>query len=77
MAWTQQDLDNLEAAIALGVLKAKQADQEVEYRSLADMERTRDLIRNALAAQEGKKTLKRRVSYYNSGFYPDEDLNRC
>jgi len=40
MAWTQQDYDNLKAAIATGTKKVKYADKEVEYRSLADMKQT-------------------------------------
>lgn len=48
MAWSQTDLDKLEAAIAAGVRRVKYSDKEVEYQSVDDMLKARDLIRRAL-----------------------------
>ena len=39
MAWTQADLDSMNAAIASGEQSVKYPNGSVEYRSLADMER--------------------------------------
>lgn len=44
MAYTQTQLDTLNAAIAQGALKVKYGDKEVEYRSLTDMIRTKSLM---------------------------------
>ncbi|MEQ3631580.1 MAG: hypothetical protein ABNG97_09760 [Sulfitobacter sp.] len=40
MAFTQTDIDNLKEAIGRGVRKVKQGDEEVEYRSITEMEKT-------------------------------------
>lgn len=48
MAWTQQQLDRLEAAIAEGALVVKYQDKQVTYRSLAEMQQTRTMMRDAL-----------------------------
>lgn len=47
--WTQDDLDQINRAIATGAWKVRFADgREVTYRSLADMRSTRDEIAAAL-----------------------------
>jgi len=48
MGWTQTQLDALEDAISKGVRTVKYEDKEVEYRSLEDMLKLRDLMRRAL-----------------------------
>jgi hypothetical protein len=48
MAWTQTDLDALEAAIAQGALRVRYSDKEVQYRSLAEMLQIRDMMRQEL-----------------------------
>lgn len=48
MAWAQEDLTRLEAAIAGGELRVKYRDREVTYRSLAEMLQLRDLMRREL-----------------------------
>jgi hypothetical protein len=48
LAWTQTDLDKLEAAIATGARRVKYADKEVEYQSIDDMLKARDMIRRDL-----------------------------
>ena len=39
MAWTQTDLDNMNAAIASGERSVRYPNGSVEYRDLTDMER--------------------------------------
>lgn len=48
MAYTQTDLDALQAAIAQGARKVKFEGKEVEYLSLAEMEQTERKIQKAL-----------------------------
>ncbi len=48
MAWTADDLAALDAAIATGAQKVRYQTHEVEYRSMADMLRVRDLIKGEL-----------------------------
>jgi hypothetical protein len=55
MAFTQTDIDNLEAAIARGVKKVKQGDEEVEYRSLSEMERTLRSMRQSVAPRSSRR----------------------
>jgi len=54
VTWTQEDLENIEKAIATGALVVKYTDREVRYRSLNEMKEVRDMIRKALGV--GKKT---------------------
>jgi hypothetical protein len=55
MAWTQADLDQLDAAIAKGgaIQRMKFADQEWEFRSADDMLKLRSVIAQAVAAATG------------------------
>ena len=46
--FTQEKLDALECAIAEGVKKVKYSDKEVEYRSIDEMLRVRDLMMRKL-----------------------------
>ena len=48
MAWTQEQLDAIEDAIAKGVLTVKYQDKEIRYRSLEDMFKIRNEMRKAL-----------------------------
>lgn len=48
MAFTQKDLDAVEAAIASGELSVKSDGREVTYRSMADLMTARDTIRRGL-----------------------------
>lgn len=48
MAFTQEQLDALEEAIAQGVTTVAYGDKRVEYRSLQDMIRLRDMMRKDL-----------------------------
>lgn len=58
MAWTQADLDALDASIALGAKKVRYADgREVEYRSLREMKGLREDIKASLTGT-GVRTLR-------------------
>ena len=48
MAFTQTQLDTLEAAIASGATKVKYSDKEVTYGSLSDMLKLRNIMRAEL-----------------------------
>jgi len=48
MAYTQADLASLQAAIAKGARKVRMGDEEVEFRSLDEMERIEAKISRAL-----------------------------
>jgi hypothetical protein len=50
MAFTQSQLDTLEAAIASGTLEVRTGDKSVRYHSLDEMIKLRDVIRNQLNA---------------------------
>lgn len=48
MSYTQPQLDELEKAIAQGVLRVRYTDKEVIYRSLEEMQRIRLMMRKEL-----------------------------
>ena len=50
MAFSQAQLDALEAAIASGTLEVRTDDKSVRYHSLDEMIKLRDVIRNQLNA---------------------------
>ena len=50
MAFTQSQLDALEAAIASGTLEVRTGDKSVRYHSLDEMIKLREVIRNQLNA---------------------------
>lgn len=50
MAFTQTQLDSIEAAIATGELKVMYDGREITYRSIADLIRARDTIKSSLQA---------------------------
>lgn len=56
MAYSQTQLDALEQAIAQGVLTVKRGDRLITYRSLEEMERTRDQMKAELGQNTGKVT---------------------
>lgn len=51
MAWTQTDLDTLESAMVSGQRRVRLDGREVEYHSIEQMEKARNLIRNEINAQ--------------------------
>jgi len=56
MAWTQAQLDVIEAAIASGELTVHFSDRSVTYRSMDDLLKARGVIKDALASQSGSAT---------------------
>jgi hypothetical protein len=60
MAWTQADLDTLDAAIASGERRVRLQDKEVEFRTLDEMLRIRSAISNSLdpTARTGTKRVQ-------------------
>jgi len=53
MPYTQQKLDDLEDAIAEGVLSVQYEDRKVTYRSVEQMEAIRSKMRRALGLTSG------------------------
>jgi hypothetical protein len=70
MAFTQEQLDALEAAIAQGAKRVKYADKEVEYPSLKDMLDLRNVMRDELGLNDQQSN--RKPIWYNKGVYPDD-----
>lgn len=48
MAWTQADVDAIEAAIASGTLSISNGDKTITYRSVTEMLKARDSMKAAL-----------------------------
>jgi hypothetical protein len=48
MAWTQTDLDRIEKAIAAGAKRVRFQTHEVEYQSINEMLKVRDVIKAEL-----------------------------
>jgi len=71
MAWTQENLDELEAAMATGALKVEFShpggNKKVEYRSLAEMRKIRILIMESLGLING--STRRKYPTYSSGLH--------
>ena len=54
MAFTQSDLDAIDAAIASGELTVSHNGRTVTYRSMDDLFKARDRINNLLASQSSR-----------------------
>jgi len=65
MAWTQSDLDALEAAIASGASEVRYGDKSVRYQSTTAMIQARNLIRQSLGLDG--TTPKKFYSKHNKG----------
>lgn len=55
MAFTQSDLDAIDAAIASGELTVSHNGRTVTYRSMDDLFKARDRINNVLAQQTSQR----------------------
>jgi hypothetical protein len=64
MAWQQSDLDALDAAIKKGVRRVSYQSGSVEYHSLDEMLRLRDVMTREIA---GGAQVTRVVGAYDSG----------
>lgn len=58
MSFTQDDLDNINGAIAGGELKVKINGREIEYRSINELLRARNLILSNLGGRKRADPLK-------------------
>lgn len=65
MAFTTEQLDALEAAIAQGVLEVRYADKTIVYRSLAEMQTIRRQMREALGITTA--AVSRRYAEFHRG----------
>lgn len=68
MAFTQSDIDALDAAIKAGVRKVKYDNEEVEYHSLAEMLRLRATMRNEVAVASGSKRTRVLTPRFSRGY---------
>lgn len=58
MSFTQDDLDNINGAIAGGELKVKINGREIEYRSMSELFKARKLILSHLGGRKRADPLK-------------------
>jgi hypothetical protein len=59
MAFTQSDLDNINAAIATGEMTVEVNGRKVTYRSIRELERARTIIQGDLAADANTSSTRR------------------
>lgn len=64
----QQFLDALEKSLFEGVLKVEYGDKKVEYRSVSEMIRIRDMLKNEL----GQGRAKRTYASFSKGTHPTD-----
>jgi hypothetical protein len=67
MAYTQKHLDAVEAAIARGEKTVRYTDRTVEYRSVDELLKARDVIRTSLANAAGPRSRVVRLSHGGKG----------
>lgn len=66
MSFTQPQLDALTAAIAEGTLRVKYQDKEILYRSMDEMLKLRELMKQELGTDDDRGP-RRQVAVYGSG----------
>jgi hypothetical protein len=64
MAWTQEDIDKLESAMAEGALRVKYKDKEIEYRSLREMQKLLEQMKQEVS---GKAKTVRVTAIHDKG----------
>ncbi|ALP62815.1 phage head-tail joining protein [Paraburkholderia caribensis] len=64
MAFTQQNLDAIEKAIATGTLSVEFNGKRVTYRSMSDLLKARDVIKSELASQSATRAPRSSVAIY-------------
>ncbi|KPA88082.1 hypothetical protein CCU68_28315 [Pseudomonas gingeri NCPPB 3146 = LMG 5327] len=67
MAYTQAHLDAVELAIAQGEKTVRYADRNIEYRTVDELIRARDLIRTDLARAAGPRSRVTRLYHGGKG----------
>ena len=65
--WTPAHLKKLEEAIAKGVMSVQYEDRRIQYRSLAEMMQTRDLIKAELGVSKQTRGNRRRFARHDKG----------
>jgi hypothetical protein len=68
MAYTQADLDRLDAVIARGELTVEFADRRVTYRSMEELLQARAVIADALAAASSTPRPRQYYPVVRKGF---------
>lgn len=63
MAWTQTELDALNAAIANGAMTVRYADRSVQYRTISEMLQIRSMMMDELGLPSVVKDQMRKFSY--------------
>ena len=56
MSWTSADLIKIETAIASGTLRVRFADREVQYQTMSDLLKARDVIKAAVDSTVASST---------------------
>lgn len=64
MAFTQQNLDAIERAIATGTLSVEYNGKRITYRSMSDLLRARDVIKTELAKQQSPGAPRSSIAIY-------------
>lgn len=64
MAFTQQNLDAIEKAIATGTLSVEYNGKRITYRSMSDLLRARDVIKAELANQTAIRSPRSSIAIY-------------
>ncbi len=62
MAYTKEQLDTLESAIAKGITSVQMNGRQVQYRSLTEMQRLRDVMRSELGIKPPVKSRSRMIN---------------
>lgn len=65
MAWTQEELNEIETAYKSGVKRVKFKDRETEFRDLSEMQQ---IIRSAKAELNGSTRSAYKYSSYNRSY---------
>lgn len=68
MAYTSTQLEDLEAAMAQGVLMVQYGDKTITYRSLKEMQILRDVMRRELGIATPSQ---RKVATFDKGIFED------
>lgn len=67
MAYTQAQLDALDAAIASGTLRVRYEDRDITYRDLDELRQARQIVQADLAGQSGTPRQTRSFASFSKG----------
>lgn len=71
MAWTQENLTALDAAIAQGATSVTYGNKTVQYRSLSEMIQLRNMMKQELGLS--KSSSQRVFATFNNGLHPENN----